>query len=296
VHDAGEIEAQFPLHVGPQLLIELREHRFVGRDGRKPAELQPLPAKLSTSALLLGSAIIRRTCASSVSGLCSSSRCARANNSSSGILLHRKYDIREANSKSLIRCGAVGIRVGIGFDAKQELRRRQHRLKRQRKAAIECAGRVFLVDPSPNRHQAIELVVFHRPAKCVIGELRSMSRAQSARATVIAAIAFASCLPLDCLLSSFYRRPACLRIRRGLTDDQPAVRFRQRRLDVQRAVDFQTRDDKAAIPLCFVVFIEFVERVGQYDRDSMLAGGYVHMMANSAGGGISALTSYFSIS
>ena len=66
------------------------------------------PAKFSTSALAFGSASMRRTCWASVAGSCSLPRSARSSSSSSGMLLQRKNDSRDASSRSLIRYAAPG--------------------------------------------------------------------------------------------------------------------------------------------------------------------------------------------
>ena len=59
-------------------------------------------AKLSTSACERGSRSIRRTCRSSTAGLPTACRLtARSSSSSSGMLLHRKNDSRDARSRSL---------------------------------------------------------------------------------------------------------------------------------------------------------------------------------------------------
>ena len=59
------------------------------------------PAKFSTSPWALGSLSIRDTCLVSVSGVCSVFSAASLISSSSGMVLHRKYERREAISKSL---------------------------------------------------------------------------------------------------------------------------------------------------------------------------------------------------
>ena len=58
------------------------------------------PPKLSTSALPLSSASMRRTCCSTTAGLRSSLRSASRSSSSSGMLLHKKNDSLEASARS----------------------------------------------------------------------------------------------------------------------------------------------------------------------------------------------------
>ena len=65
-------------------------------------------AKLVTSARDRSSAIIRRTCRSSTAGSWSLPAIASSSSSSSGILLHRKKDSRDASSMSLTRYGVRG--------------------------------------------------------------------------------------------------------------------------------------------------------------------------------------------
>ena len=60
-------------------------------------------AKLLTSADERGSASIRRTCAASTARSFSFPLSAASSSSSSGMLLHRKNDSREASSRSLMR-------------------------------------------------------------------------------------------------------------------------------------------------------------------------------------------------
>ena len=61
------------------------------------------PVKLVISASDFGSASMRRTCFSSTAGSLSLPCAARSISSSSGMLLHRKKDSREASARSLTR-------------------------------------------------------------------------------------------------------------------------------------------------------------------------------------------------
>ena len=61
------------------------------------------PAKFSISAVDFGSATIRRTCFSSTAGSGSRPCSARVRSSSSGMLLQRKNDSRDASATSLMR-------------------------------------------------------------------------------------------------------------------------------------------------------------------------------------------------
>ena len=87
-------------------VVEVREiARNRGRSGRQIAQLEPLPGEVARrSASERASASIRRTCRSSTPASLelAATRPDRAA-SSSGMLLHRKNDSREASSRSLIR-------------------------------------------------------------------------------------------------------------------------------------------------------------------------------------------------
>ena len=66
-------------------------------------KLSHWPAKLLTSCCDRGSLSIRLTCCSRTAFSCSLFWLASFNSSSSGMLLHRKNDRREASSRSLMR-------------------------------------------------------------------------------------------------------------------------------------------------------------------------------------------------
>ena len=83
---------------------------------------------------------MRRTCCSSTAGVFSRPALASASSSSSGMLLHRKNDSREASSTSLTRCTRARPSVGrIAFDAEDELRTGQNQLQRPLDAGLERA-------------------------------------------------------------------------------------------------------------------------------------------------------------
>ena len=70
-----------------------------------PANTDTVPAKFSARARAFGSRSIRRTCRARLFPCRRVPRAAWANSSSSGVLLHRKYDSRVASSKSLSNRG-----------------------------------------------------------------------------------------------------------------------------------------------------------------------------------------------
>ena len=88
----------------PQVVVEIRKqihHRLAGLAAtRTPSHW---PVKLVISASDFGSASMRRTCFSSTAGSLSLPCAARSISSSSGTLLHRKNDSREASARSLMR-------------------------------------------------------------------------------------------------------------------------------------------------------------------------------------------------
>ena len=84
---------------------------------------------------------MRRTSFSSVCGFANSPRSARVSKWSSGMLLHRKNDKREASSRSLSGYGAGSRLGGIAVDAQQEIRIHQHPLQRELDAGVEIASR-----------------------------------------------------------------------------------------------------------------------------------------------------------
>ena len=83
-----------------QVVVEVREQQQIRHHALTPdcAAAATGPAKFATSASARGSAIIRRTCASSTPGSRSCPAIARSSNSSSGMLVHRKNDSRDASS------------------------------------------------------------------------------------------------------------------------------------------------------------------------------------------------------
>jgi hypothetical protein len=84
----------------PQVGVEAR--RF-GLDGGQVAKIQPLAGEVLDERVALLSAIIRLTWRCSVAGSRSRFFAARSSSSSSGMLLHRKNESREASSVSLMR-------------------------------------------------------------------------------------------------------------------------------------------------------------------------------------------------
>ena len=83
---------------------------------------------------------MRRTCCSRTFGSLSSPRTATSRSSSSGMLLHRKNDNREARSTSLRRCSCQAPLRGILLDAKQKSGRHQQSLERELDARLEVPG------------------------------------------------------------------------------------------------------------------------------------------------------------
>ena len=79
--------------------------------GRNPGTFRMCshwPAKSSTSACERGSASMRCTCSRRTSGSCNVPCTATSTSSSSGMLLHRKNERREASSRSEMRYGVLG--------------------------------------------------------------------------------------------------------------------------------------------------------------------------------------------
>ena len=134
------------------------------------------PAKLVARLNERRSASILRVCFSSSSGRLSLPRIAASSSSSSGMLLHRKNESREASSRSLMRYDAAGGGVlRIGFDAEQELRVDQHGAQRSPDSRIEIS-----VGPplAIQRHRPLDLRFRDRPA---IGAPHQRRRESSSR-------------------------------------------------------------------------------------------------------------------
>ena len=115
------------------------------------------PAKFATRAWAFGSASIRRTCCSSTSGSCSVPASAASSRASSGMLLHRKNERRDASSMPLIGWTLARARArGITLGAEYEPRARQDRVQRSLDAGVEPAfARPALIE----RHQRSDVGV-----------------------------------------------------------------------------------------------------------------------------------------
>ena len=108
------------------------------------------------------SASIRRTCCSRPAGVLSVPRVAASSSSSSGMLLHRKNESRDARSMSLSRYDRARQRVRrLALDAEQEARRRQHAPQRSLDAGVES---VFGLARAIEREQRVEILFGHRTA------------------------------------------------------------------------------------------------------------------------------------
>ena len=119
--------------------------------------------KFCTSAVRArGSASMRRTCRSNTFASRSFPRIARSSSSSSGMLLHRKNDRRDASSTSGDAIGRARLHAGgIGFDAKQKIGADEQPLERRADAGFEVAlGAPGLVEAE----QRLHVVVRRRPA------------------------------------------------------------------------------------------------------------------------------------
>ena len=141
---AGDEQLRFLLERLQQALVEVRDR---GPDGR------PLRRRGAGSATgrrsrrrarrrRAGSASMRRTCCSSIGGFVSCPRSARSSRRSSGMLLHRKNDSREASSRSLSRYVAAvePSRRRIAMHAQQEVGIDEHALERELNARVEAAA------------------------------------------------------------------------------------------------------------------------------------------------------------
>ena len=88
----------------PQVVVEVRETRASSAAGSSGCAGRATGRRnWSTSASAFGSASMRRTCCFSTAGVCSVPCAATRSSSSSGMLLHRKNDSRDASSRSLMR-------------------------------------------------------------------------------------------------------------------------------------------------------------------------------------------------
>ena len=97
-HDALEQQLGFARERLPQVVVELGNRSLSGTAFLRFRSCSHWPAKLLTSASDLGSASMRRTCCASTARSCSRPRAARSSSWSSGMLLQRKNDRREARS------------------------------------------------------------------------------------------------------------------------------------------------------------------------------------------------------
>ena len=112
----------------------------VTRDS-SPRSCNHWPVKFDTSASARGSASMRRTCASSTPGRRRRPAVAAFSSCSSGMLLHRKKDSRDASSTSLTGCAVAGARRGrVAFHAIQERRAGQHAGHARTDARVEVAA------------------------------------------------------------------------------------------------------------------------------------------------------------
>ena len=120
----------------------------------------PVNAVISASAR--GSAIIRRTCASSTPGARSRPAIARFSSSSSGMLLQRKNDSRLASSSSVTRCGVPAGRLAGSLserNRKAGLVRIRARPVRMPASKSPPAARSSPVQ----RHRRVDVRLRHRP-------------------------------------------------------------------------------------------------------------------------------------
>ena len=104
VHDAVEEQLDLAPERLPQVVVEVRievDQRIVR--SRSARTFSHWPVKLVTNDSDFGSASIRRTCCSSTAGSFSRPCAATVISSSSGMLLQRKNDSREASARSLRR-------------------------------------------------------------------------------------------------------------------------------------------------------------------------------------------------
>ena len=124
-----------------QVVVELGEEIVVGRDALQVAQLQPLGREVvhqRTRPLVAEHAphLLLEHQRARADWPCAAS----ASSSSSGMLLHRKNDRREASSMSLIAVGRPRRHLGgIALDAQHELRAGEDALQRQLDAGFEAA-------------------------------------------------------------------------------------------------------------------------------------------------------------
>ncbi len=130
------------------------------------ATLSHWKAKSRVSEMPRGSAIMRRTWAFSTSGFDSSFFSARDSSSSSGRLLHRKNDSREASSRSFSGREPCFDRR---FGAIQEVRADEDRRDRLAHAAFET---VHLLAVVVEAHQGRKIFVGHRTAESLARDPR----------------------------------------------------------------------------------------------------------------------------
>ena len=115
----------------------------------------------SRARLERGSPSIRRTCRSRTAGSSSCRRSATANSSSSGMLLHRKNDSRDASSRSLSRYAPLALASAgrIAFNPEEKLRiDRAHARGRP-----GCRPRSRRAGPTRRTRGASDVLVGHRP-------------------------------------------------------------------------------------------------------------------------------------
>ena len=122
------------------------------------------PAKLSTRACARSSASMRRTCSARTRGDFSVPRSARSSNGSSGMLLQRKNDNRDASSTSLSAYGVPGAQPGrVALHPEQEVRGDEQALERRLDAGVEASLRRVRAPLRVERHQRRDIAWLDRP-------------------------------------------------------------------------------------------------------------------------------------
>ena len=172
----GAVGAQDAVHEQLELLLERRarvidaagiaEERGRGNDAVHLGDVEPLEGEVPWSAR---SPSGRPSCGAPVPSArrASTARSSprAASSSSSGRLLHRKKDRREASSRSLSCAGAL---VHRRLGAVQEVRARQDRRERFAHTGLEAVG---LAGAVVEAHQRGDVLVLHRAAEGVLRQV-----------------------------------------------------------------------------------------------------------------------------
>ena len=140
-HLAADEQPRLLLHRVAQVLVEFRIQLGVGDDAGELAQLEPAAGEIVDQRVRARIAEHPLHLLFERAGSLSVPRTAASRSSSSGMLLQRKNDSRDARSRSLEAIGRARRDArGLAFDAEEEARRREDALEPALDAGIEAAA------------------------------------------------------------------------------------------------------------------------------------------------------------